>query len=59
VPVPIGDFKVGATGSAIFGTSHSAMGDGVTVALTLEAGPGATTPTPPIIALGTARAQSS
>lgn len=59
VPVPIGDFKVGSTGSAIFGTSHSAMGEGVTVALTLEAGPGATTPTPPIIALGTARAQSS
>jgi anti-sigma-K factor RskA len=59
VPVPIGDFKVGATGSAIFGTSHSAMGEGVTVALTLEAGPGATKPTPPIIALGTARAQSS
>ena len=59
VPVPIGDFKVGSTGSAIFGTSHSAMGEEVTVALTLEAGPGATTPTPPIIALGTARAQSS
>jgi anti-sigma-K factor RskA len=59
VPVPIGDFKVGSTGSAIFGTTHTAMGEGVVVALTLEAGPGATTPTPPIIALGTARAQSS
>lgn len=57
-PVPIGGFKVGADGSAAFGTVHAPLGDGVTVALTLEPGPNATTPTVPIIALGTA-AQAS
>ncbi|MEA2673214.1 MAG: hypothetical protein QOI92_406 [Chloroflexota bacterium] len=58
-PVPIGGFTVGAGGSAWFTTSHASLGDGVTVALTLEPGPGATTPTKPIIAAGKAAPQSS
>ena len=59
VPVAIGGFKVGGSGTASFVTTHAAMGDGVVVALTLEPQPGATAPTPPILAVGTARAQSS
>lgn len=55
-PVPIGDFKVSANGTASFTTAHAAIGEGVTVALTLEPGPNATTPTLPIIAVGAARA---
>lgn len=58
-PVPIGGFTVGAGGSAWFTTSHASLGDGVTVALTLEPGRGATTPTKPIIAAGKAAPQSS
>jgi hypothetical protein len=59
VPVPVGDFTVGANGSGTFSTDHEAMGEGVTVALTLEPGPGAKTPTPPIGVAGVARGQSS
>lgn len=58
-PVPIGGFTVGSGGSAWFATPHASLGDGVTVALTLEPGPGATTPTMPIIAAGKAAAQAS
>jgi hypothetical protein len=58
-PVPIGDFTVGSGGSAWFTTAHASLGVGVTVALTLEPGPGATTPTKPIIAAGKASPQSS
>ena len=54
-PVPIGGFTVAANGTASFATAHASMGDGVTVALTLEPGPNATTPTLPIIAAGAAR----
>lgn len=57
-PVPIGGFRVGADGSAAFATAHAPLGAGVTVALTLEPAPNATTPTVPIIAVGQA-AQSS
>jgi anti-sigma-K factor RskA len=55
-PVPIGSFQVNASGFATFSTSATAPGDlpSLTVALTREPGPGATTPTLPIIALGTA-----
>ena len=53
-PVPVGGFTVGQGGSALFTAAHDALGDGVTIALTLEAGPAVTTPTLPIIALGTA-----
>jgi anti-sigma-K factor RskA len=62
VPVAIGGFKVDQSGTASFLTSHPAMGAGVLVALTLEPvepQPGSTTPTPPILAVGMANAQSS
>jgi anti-sigma-K factor RskA len=58
-PVPIGWFQVGASGTQSFVTAHAALGEGVVVALTLEPGPGAETPTLPIIAVGTAHAESS
>ena len=57
-PIPIGGFTVGQGGSALFTAAHDSLGDGVTIALTLEPGPGATTPTIPIIAAGKA-AQAS
>jgi anti-sigma-K factor RskA len=57
-PVPIGGFKVGSGGTASF-VSHATVEPGVTVALTLEPGPGATTPTQPIIAVGKARTQET
>ena len=62
VPVAIGGFKVDQSGTASFLTTHPAMGEGVLVALTLEPvepQPGSTSPTPPILAVGMARAQSS
>jgi anti-sigma-K factor RskA len=55
-PVPIGEFKVTGSGTASFTAAHVPIGEGVTVALTLEPGPNATTPTLPIIAVGAARA---
>jgi anti-sigma factor RsiW len=58
-PIPIGGFNVGADGSALFTSHHAPLGAGVTIALTLEPGPGATTPTLPIIAAGKAAGQSS
>jgi anti-sigma-K factor RskA len=58
VPVAIGDFTVGGSGSASFLTSHTPLGEGVIVALTLEPQKGATTPTQPIRALGQARTQA-
>lgn len=59
VPVAIGGFAVGGSGSASFITAHAGFGQGVVVALTLEPKEGATTPTLPIIAAGAAKAQSS
>jgi len=58
-PVPIAGFTVGAGGAGSLTASHAPLGLGVTVALTLEPGPGATTPTLPIVAAGVAAAQSS
>jgi hypothetical protein len=58
-PVPIGGFTVGAGGTASFVTKHALPGGGVTVALTLEDGPGATTPKFPIIAVGAGQVQES
>lgn len=52
-PTPIGSFTVGSDGTgALFTTGPGAAG--VTVALTLESAPGATTPTLPIISSGVA-----
>jgi hypothetical protein len=55
-PVPVGGFEVAGGGTGTF-TIGGTNGAGVTtVALTLEPKPGATTPTPPLVALGTVRA---
>jgi anti-sigma-K factor RskA len=56
VPVPVGSFTAasGGTASMVLTVSPAASA-GVTIALTHEPGPGATTPTPPIVAVGTAQ----
>ena len=53
-PVPLGSFTVGATGSASFAASGLPTSPGIVLALTREPGPGATTPTVPIISKGVA-----
>jgi anti-sigma factor RsiW len=58
VPIPIGSFQVGASRTASFTTARASLGPGVTVALSLEPQPGATTPTV-VVAAGAAQAQSS
>jgi anti-sigma-K factor RskA len=52
VPVPLGSFKVDATGIASFQSKDLPPAAGTVIALTLEPGPGATTPTLPIISKG-------
>ncbi len=54
-PVPIGGFQVGASGSGTLVATNATPSPGVTVALTLEPGPGATAPTLPLIAKGAAQ----
>jgi hypothetical protein len=54
-PVPIGSFGVTASGSASL-TAHATSASGATIALTREPGPGATTPTLPIVSKGAATA---
>lgn len=56
VPAPLGSFQVGATGTAFFTGDGLPAQPGIVLALTLEPGPGATTPTLPIVSLGTASA---
>jgi anti-sigma-K factor RskA len=56
VPVPIGGFAVGAGGMATLTADASSVESGLTVALTREPGPGATTPTLPIVSAGVASA---
>jgi anti-sigma-K factor RskA len=56
VPVPLGSFPVGANGTAFFEASGLPSAEGIVLALTLEPGPGATTPTMPIISAGVAAA---
>jgi anti-sigma-K factor RskA len=56
VPVPLGSFPVGADGTAFFEASGLPSAEGIVLALTLEPGPGATTPTMPIISAGVAAA---
>lgn len=53
-PVPVGGFTVGADGTATFVTRQGPVATGAIVALTLEPGPGATTPTLPIVSKGVA-----
>jgi hypothetical protein len=55
-PVPIGGFAVGASGSGTLIATNTTPAPGELVALTLERGPGATTPTLPLIASGAAQA---
>lgn len=57
-PLPIGGFAVGSAGTAAFTTTATGTAEGVVVALTLEPGPGATTPTMPLVAAGTAKPAS-
>lgn len=56
VPVPIGNFQVGSTGVGFLQTGGLPAAEGIVLALTREPGPGATTPTMPIISAGVATA---
>lgn len=56
VPVPLGGFQVGKNGTASFRASGLPTASGIVLALTLEPGPGATTPTLPIVSKGVATA---
>ena len=57
VPVPIGSFAVGSGGTGTLTASGLPTSSGILLALTLEAGSGATTPTLPIISKGVATAE--
>jgi hypothetical protein len=57
-PLPIGSFTVGSDGIAAFEVPGAPTEDGVVLALTHEPGPGAKTPTLPIIAKGVTTAAS-
>ena len=54
VPVPVGNFRVGDTGIGFLEAGGLPSAEGITLALTLEPAPGATTPTMPIISSGVA-----
>jgi anti-sigma-K factor RskA len=56
VPVPLGNFRVGDSGIGFLEAGGLPAAEGITLALTLEPGPGATTPTMPIISAGVAGA---
>jgi anti-sigma factor RsiW len=56
-PVPIGGFPVGGSGSGTLLATNATPTPGEVVALTLEPGPGATSPTLPLIASGAAQAR--
>jgi len=51
-PVPLGGFSVGAAGTGVFNGSTALAEPGALLALTLEPGPGATTPTKPVLTVG-------
>jgi anti-sigma-K factor RskA len=53
-PVPVGSFTVGNAGTAVFEGSGVPTAGPLVLALTREPGPGATTPTMPIISKGVA-----
>jgi anti-sigma-K factor RskA len=53
-PAPIGSFTVGSDGNGYLAAGGAPAAAGVTVALTLEPGPGAKSPTRPIISAGVA-----
>ena len=56
VPVPLGAFKVGDTGTAYFEGGGLPTQPGIVLALTLEPGPGATAPSSTPVSVGTATA---
>lgn len=56
IPVPVGNFQVGPSGVAYFESSDLPTTEGIVLAFTLEPGPGATSPTLPIISKGVAGA---
>lgn len=56
VPDPVGNFRVGDAGIGFLEAGGIPSAEGITLALTLEPGPGATTPTMPIISAGVAGA---
>jgi anti-sigma-K factor RskA len=51
-PVPLGGFIVGEAGTGTFTGSTALAEPGAILALTLEPGPGATTPSPPVLTVG-------
>ncbi len=51
-PVPLGSFTVGPSGTGLFRGSTDLAQPGAILALTLEPAPGATTPTLPVLTLG-------
>lgn len=51
-PVPLGGFKVGEAGIALFEGDGLPTDPGLVLALTLEPRPGATAPTTPVVSLG-------
>jgi len=55
-PVALGDFRVGATGTAYFEGRGLPTEEGIVLALTLEPQPGATAPSSTPVSLGTASA---
>jgi anti-sigma-K factor RskA len=59
VPAPLGSFQVGGTGTASFEGTGLPTEPGMVLALTLEPGPGATSPTTPIVAAGPATASAA
>ena len=58
-PVPIGEMRVGADGTASLVTNQVPLGIGVTVALTREPGPDSSAPTTTPVVAGQAKAQTS
>ena len=53
-PVPVGSFVVGSDGNGALTAAQVPVAAGLTVGLTREAGPGATTPTLPMVVSGVA-----
>ena len=54
VPISLGDFTVGSSGTATLEGTGAPSANGVVLALTLEPGPGATAPSGPIVSKGVA-----
>ena len=59
VPVPLGSFTVGTGGTGAFQGSGVPADPGIVLGLTHEPGPGATTPTLPMVLSGTATAPTT